>query len=320
MKLTNWIARLRRRPVLVLSLAVAGARTRWVLGTVLLGRVIRFQTIVASGGLKQPRLLQAEGPWGRQWVDDALADVQAQTRRFGRPTGVVFAVPSRNAFLGELVVDQADDVLGVRYQIDEMMQAAAGETDREAAVDWQLKASSSDGADVLAVAAIDQEQVDDLLDAAAQAKLECLGITLDHVAAINGYLQMLPAALREQQTRFLLHGELNRQRVRLAVFSQGVLFHETMETSEDGFSVVQAVAALEKLVSAWVREGASDEAGEVRLVLGGELMTAKGSEATASRSQVLAPKLMDVPARRELAANWQADVVAFGALEALPCA
>jgi len=57
----------------------------------------------------------------------------------------------------------------------------------------------------------------------------------------------------------------------------------------------------------------------VRLILGGELMYAKGCESTAKRSQTLAPRIIDIAPRKELQNHWHDDVVPFGALEAMPC-
>ena len=84
-------------------------------------------------------------------------------------------------------------------------------------------------------------------------------------------------------------------------------------------SVVQAVAALERLVMSWVRDGLPDEVASVRLILGGELMYSKTCESTAQRSQVLAPRLVAISPRKEIASSWHDDVVPYGALEAMPC-
>lgn len=236
-----------------------------------------------------------------------------------KPQFVVFSVPSKHAYLGEINVMKDERESLIRYQIQELMEAAAGQSEREAAFDWQVKTELSDGSLSLAVAGIDQKQVDEILAACASSRVTCLGITLDSVAAMNGYLQMVPASLKTADVRFLLHGELSRHRVRLAVFSQGVLFSETWEHSDDGFSVVQAVSALERLVSTWTRDGGPDEVASVRLILGGELMYAKGCESTAKRSQTLAPRIIDIAPRKELQNHWHDDVVPFGALEAMPC-
>jgi hypothetical protein len=236
-----------------------------------------------------------------------------------KPQFVVFSVPSKHAYLGEIGVAKDERENNIRFQIQELMEAAAGQSEREAAFDWQVKAELEDGGVSLAVAGIDQKQVDEIMRACQSCGLTCLGITLDAVAAMNGYLQMAPAALKSTDIRFLLHGDLSRQHVRLAVFSHGVLFNESWEHSDEGFSVVQASSALERLVSTWIRDGAPEEVSSARLILGGELMYAKGCESTAKRSQTLSPRLIDISPRKELQARWHDDVVPFGALEAMPC-
>lgn len=238
---------------------------------------------------------------------------------FARPAYVVISVPSKHAYLGEISANKDDRENLIRYQIQELMEAAAGSSEREAAFDWQVKSELSDGSMNLAVAGIDQKQIDEILVACQACGLTCLGVTLDSIAAMNGYMQMAPEALKTSNIRFLLHGELSRHRIRLAVFSQGVLFNESMEHSEEGFSVVQAVSALERLVSTWTRDGAPEEVASVRLILGGELMYTKGCEATVRRSQTLSPRLQVISPRKELQTYWHDDVVPFGALEAMPC-
>lgn len=303
-----------------LSLSFSGDRCRWVYGEVERRDRLSFKSIFASGGCSLGLASSDEGLLTSVLLQKAMDDSLGQLPSAAvRPMYAVISVPSKQAYLGEIsvAIDEREGL--IRYQIQELMEAAAGESEREAAFDWQVKAELSDGSVSLAVAGIDQKQVDEILVACRACGLTCLGITLDSIAAMNGYLQMVPEALKASDVRFLLHGELSRHRIRLAVFSQGVLFNESWEYSEDGFSVVQAVSALERLVSTWTRDGTPDEAASVRLILGGELLYIKGCEATVRRSQTLSPRLMDISPRKELQTHWHDDVVPFGALEAMPC-
>lgn len=316
----TWLASMPRSATHAFSFSFSARRYRWVYGEIERQERLSFKSILASGGGALSVTASDDAFVSAESLKQAIAGALAQLSPTSvRPQYVVLSVPSKHAYLGEISVDKDERENLIRYQIQELMEAAAGESEREAAFDWQVKAELSDGSVNLAVAGIDQRQVDEILGACQQYNLRCLGITLDSVAAMNGYLQMAPAALKSVNIQFLLHGELSRHRIRLAVFSQGVLFNESWEHSEEGFSVVQAISALERLVSTWVRDGAPEEVASVRLILGGELMYAKGCESTAKRSQTLSARLLDISPRRELAAHWHDDVVPFGALEAMPC-
>ncbi|HEX4843250.1 MAG TPA: hypothetical protein VFV57_06225 [Limnobacter sp.] len=315
----DWL-RVSGRAVFGLSLAIGEHQARWVYGEVAQGQRLHFKTIQGHGGLEVAGHTQA------QFVaSDVLAGLLQQILtvlpgHLPKPQILVLCLPARQAYFGELTVPPDEEEQTIEFQIQDMMEAAAGNTQREAAYDWQLKATSTDGDLTFAVAGIDQVQVDQVIKACQQFKMRCAGITLDSVASINGYLQMLQNNPALDSLRFLLHGELGKHRIRLAVFSQGVLLHESTELSDDGFSLVQSVAALERLVATWAREGAVEESGSVRLILGGEMMYAKGAEATVQRSEILSARLLEVRPRKELAAQWHDSVVPFGALEAMPCA
>lgn len=303
-----------------LSLSFSGDRCRWVCGAIERRGQLSFKSIYASGGCALSIAPSDESLLTSVSLQEVMRDALGQLpASFARPLYAVVSVPSKHAYLGEISVAKDEREGLIRYQIQELMEAAAGESEREAAFDWQAKAELSDGNVSLAVAGIDQRQVDEILAACQASGLTCLGITLDSVAAMNGYMQMAPEALKAADVRFLLHGELSRHRIRLAVFSQGVLVNESLEHSEEGFSVVQAVSALERLVSTWTRDCLPGEVASVRLILGGELMYTKGCEATVKRSQTLSRHLVEVPPRKELQTHWHDDVVPFGALEAMPC-
>ena len=316
----SWLRSLSKKSAHALSLSFSTGHYRWVYGEIERQESLSFKSILASGGAAMSIATSDDAVVPMGSLEEAIGGALAQLLPgMIRPQYVVFSVPSKHAYLGEISVEGDERENLIRYQIQELMEAAAGESEREAAFDWQVKAKLSDGSVSLAVAGIDQRQVDEILAACQRCGLNCLGITLDSVAAMNGYLQMAPEVLKSSTIRFLLHGELSRNRIRLAVFSEGVLFSESWEHSEEGFSVVQAISALERLVSTWIRDGVPEEAASVRLILGGELMYAKGCESTARRSQTLSPRLLEIPARRELISHWHDDVVPFGALESMPC-
>ncbi|HEX4878337.1 MAG TPA: hypothetical protein VFV39_00700 [Limnobacter sp.] len=316
----DWL-RFSNRSVFALSLAVGEVQARWVYGEVIRGDKLHFKSIHGHGGVPAPVFSAQSQSIPREFFVHVLEQVMsALPAGLPRPQLLVVCLPAKHAYLGEVVVPEGEEEQAIEFQIQELMEAAAGNSQREAAFDWQVKSRLSDGNLTLAVAGVDQQQVDEVLAACQQLKLTCAGITLDSVAALNGYVQMIPDEKALESVRFLLHGELSRHRIRLAVFSQGVLFHESSEHSDEGFSLVQSISALERLVATWARDGAMEEPGSVRLVLGGETMYAKGCDATVRRSQILSPRLLDVRPRKELANQWHDSVVPFGALEAMPCA
>lgn len=315
----NWLSKLNSSSSYALSLSFSGSRWRWVYGEIERRGRLSFKSIRASGGGELDGIVEDDVLLSSASFERAIRGALKDLSSCPRPQFLVMSVPSKHAYLGEISVPKDERESLIRFQIQELMEAAAGDSQREAAFDWQIKTELSDGNVMLAVAGVDQKQVDEILRACQLCNLTCLGITLDSVAAMNGYLQMAPSTLKSANIRFLLHGELSRNHVRLAVFSQGVLFNESWEHSEEGFSVVQAISALERLVSTWTRDGAPEEVASVRLILGGELMYAKGCESTAKRSQTLSPRLIEIPPRKELQGHWHDDVVPFGALEAMPC-
>lgn len=319
-KISGWWPKLHGSTAYAMSLSFASGRCRWVYGEIERQGRLSFKSILGSGGVESTVIPMDDVLLAADSLEIAINEALARLPAAAiRPSYMVVSVPSKHAYLGEVSVDKDERESIIRFQIQELMEAAAGQSEREAAFDWQVKAELSDGNVSLAVAGIDQRQVDEILAACQACGLKCLGITLDSVAAMNGYLQMVPKGSLSADVRFLLHGELSRHRVRLAVFSQGVLFNESWEHNEEGFSVVQAISALERLVSTWTRDGAPEEVASVRLILGGELMYVKGCEATAKRSQTLSKRLLEIMPRRELLAHWHDDVVPFGALEAMPC-
>ena len=314
------LSKLQGGAVPALSLSFTGDRCRWVYGVVERRGQLSFKAIYASGGCELVGVSADEVLLSSNTMQKAISDsIRQLPPSSARPLFAVFTVSAKHAYLGEISVGQNDREGVIRDRIRDLMEQAAGQSDREAAFDWQPRLELADGSVSLAVAGIDQRQVDEILSACQACNLNCLGITIDSVAAMNGYMQMAPDSMKSANGRFLLHGELSRNRIRLAVFSQGVLVTENMEQSDENFSIVQAVSALERLVSIWVRDGVSEDVAAVKLILGGELMYTKGCEATVKRSQTLARHLVAVPPRKELQAHWHDDVVPFGALEAMPC-
>lgn len=306
-----------------MSLVVGDAVCRWVYGEVTVGKQLSFHRIVASGGstlnkvvgTADSSIMQSED-WVRL-IRQCIGQLPANSVK---PKDLVVCLPAKHAYFGEITSSREDDEQSIRYQVEDLLDAASGSAEREAAFDWQVKAELSDGMLAMAVVGTDLRHVEEISQACEQLKMECRGITFDNVASLNGYLQMLPKGRLISTQGLLLHGELNKHRIRLAVFSQGVLLNESVDHGEDGFSVVQAISALERLVMTWSRDQRDEQSGGVHLVLGGELMAAKGIELTIRRSTVLSPLWIEVQPRKELAAHWHEDVVPFGALEALPCA
>lgn len=313
----------KQSKVYAMSLVVGDAACRWVYGEVKVGQQLSFHRILASGGCALNKLVGTADSSVMQaddWVRLIRQCIAQLPSNSVKPKDLVVCLSAKHAYFGEITAARDDDELTIRYQVEDLLDAASGGTDREAAFDWQVKTELSDGMMAMAVAGVDQRHVDEIRQACEQLKMECRGITFDNVASLNGYLQMVPKGKLASTQGLLLHGELNKHRIRLAVFSQGVLLNESVDQNEDGFSVVQAISALERLVMTWSRDQRDEQSGGVSLVLGGELMAAKGIELTIRRSTVLSPLWIEIQPRKELAAHWHEDVVPFGALEALPCA
>ena len=321
----NWlrVKKLWQPATYAISMLVGVEHCRWVFGEVSKSTSLHFKTILASGAISREQPWVSEG--GLIKSEDLKQALQMVIRNIGnnlpKPSAVVLAVPAGQAFLGELTVSAQDNDEMIRFDIDELLQAAAGDVEREMAYDWQAKGGVvlADDSRHLAVAAIDIEQINEITQACKALKLDCLGVTLDSIAALNGYIQASKGGLKKGAIRFLLHGDLSKNKVRLAVFSHGMLLHESVEHSDNGFSVVQAISALERLVSTYGREGFEEQEGSVRLILGGELMHANSTETTAKRSQLLSGRIYEVTPRKELAKNWHYDVTPYGALEGMPC-
>lgn len=316
------LATFRKSSTHALSLRLSERACRWVYGEVQLGRLLHFKKVMASGGANLTELTLADAGviTSEDWVKVIRQCLSQLPAGYSKPRELVVCLPARYAYFGEITTAKGEDEQSIRYQVEDLLEAASGNADREAAFDWQLKAELSDGSRAMAVAGVDSRLVDEIRAACVVLKMECRGITLDNVASLNGYLQMVPAARAKTGEGFLLHGELNRHRIRLASFSQGVLVNEAVEQSEDGFSVVQAISALERLMTSWARDHREGQSAALTLILGGELMASKGIDLTIKRSSLLAPHWVEIQPRRELAATWHDDVVPFGALEALPCA
>lgn len=324
----NYLLDLRQKltpAVPVLSMSVHEHGCRWIYGVVRQSDVLSFASIRCSGGSSLAEgasisgdSLNAELLGG--FVNSALEKIASGG--FQKPKAVVFSIPASRAFMCELVAESDGNEDDLRFQIEDLLAAAVGDQTDEMVYDWQskLEAVASDQGRPLVVAAVLKKLLDEILLACKTHHLKCLGVTLDNIAAVNGYLQAAEKYHLTGNPKFLLYGEICKHRVRLAVFIEGFLCHESQDFSEQGFSVVQSVASLEKLVGVWARGDQDQGEGTVKLIVGGDLMASKTAVTTIKRSRLLADKLFEVrplPAIRE---HWYADVVAYGALEGMPCA
>jgi hypothetical protein len=313
-----WSGRKRKY---VLSIALNEESCRWVYGEVKSGASLHFERIVRSGALDvdpddfKNQDLCSSTHW-KKLINKIMSSLLPSDPKV---EGVVFCLPFRYGYIGEMTIEQGLDEASVRYQIEDMLEIVAGREQYSAAYDWHVKQDLSDGSKTIAIASIDAKHLNEITEVCTKLKLVCFGITLDSVASVNGYLSMLPDAHKSLQLGFLIYAELNRMRVRLSVFSGGVLLNEVFESSEEGFSVIQAVSALERLVASWTRDSSTGPELSIRMVIGGELTESKNLDTTVRRSAVLSPMVIDIPPRRELAATWHRDVVPYGALEFLPC-
>ena len=128
-----------------LSLSFSGDRCRWVYGEIERRERLSFKSIHASGGCElgltpsDDALLTSVSL--QQAMNSSLAQVPTM---FARPAYVVISVPSKHAYLGEISANKDDRENLIRYQIQELMEAAAGSSEREAAFDWQVKSELSD--------------------------------------------------------------------------------------------------------------------------------------------------------------------------------
>ncbi|HEY1059199.1 MAG TPA: hypothetical protein VGE55_10770 [Limnobacter sp.] len=305
-----------------MSVCLDDSSVRWVCGSVVVrDGVYRFERIHASGRESVSQCLQTvEGSLDGDLLAKLLRRLLGSMRQ-GVPTpeGVVISLPDNWVYFAEIQTRQDDEEQSIRFQIEELLETVAGDEGVSMAYDWQTKALLSDGSMSLAVAGMDQRHVLEAERACKQLKLQCLGVTVNTLAGLNGYLQTLRSQAEPTWGPTLLHGQLGGHRIALRVYSEGLLLHESAEVNDEGFSAVQAVSAMEKLVSIWNRDHAARDAEPPRLILGGSLMATKGVEVIVRRSAVLSALWVNSPPRRELQAHWHDDVLPFGALEAMPC-
>ncbi len=203
------LSKLQGGAVPALSLSFTGDRCRLVYGEVERRGRLSFKTIHVSGGCELAGISADEPLLSSKTMQKAISDsIRQLSPSSARPLFAVVTVSAKHAYLGEISVGRGDREGVIRDRIQDLMEAAAGQSDREAAFDWQPKLELSDGSVSLAVAGIDQRQVDEILAACQVCGLSCMGITIDSVAAMNGYMQMAPDSLKTANGRFLLHGEL----------------------------------------------------------------------------------------------------------------
>ncbi|HEX5486725.1 MAG TPA: hypothetical protein VFX23_12105 [Limnobacter sp.] len=323
----NYLLDLRQkfRPAVpVLSMSVHEHGCRWIYGLARQSGVLSFASIRCSGGAEMEKgsdisgdSLSAELLGG--FLDGALQKIGAN--QFPKPVVAVFSIPSSRAFMCELTAEKNAQEEDLRFQIEDLLSMAAGEQIEEMIYDWQpkLKQENDSAGQNLVVASVMRKLLDEIHLGCKAHHLRCLGVTLDNIAAVNGFLQAADKKDAIGNPRFILYGEICKTKVRLNVFMDGFLCHENQDFSEDGFSVVQSIASLEKLVEIWMRGEPDQGEGNSKLIVGGELMVSKTAMATIKRSRILADKIFEVKPLAQIQEHWFVDVVAYGALEGMPC-
>lgn len=316
-----WLSSLRHNSSTVLSLSLQENQARWVCGVVEQQQRFKLSRVLASGASPLSQWLNPEtGIVQSEALANTLSNALGQLPSGVKPSGVVISVPDKWAYFGELNTPENEQEDTIRYQVEELLESVMGDADRAIAHDWQLKSTLSDGSVAWAVAGIDQRHVDEIEMACSTLKLKLCGITVSNLAALNGYLQMLPQGQTRTGGSLMLYAHLDKHRIHLTVYQDAMLINEALETSDEGFTTVQAVSALERIVTIWSRDhGALSEQKPV-LIVGGAMMGTRGIDVIIRRSAFLAPLWLEVSPRRDLATHWHEDVVPFGALEALPCA
>lgn len=314
----NWL-----NPALpILSIQIHENECAWVYGQVIRKDFLKFKSVEASGVCgSNPSLLEQGGKVSTVGVSALLEGVfGALGAGYATPKGLVFSLPSRKHFLGGLTVSSQDSDEDIHFQVQEVLENVAGQSVEPMAYDWRDKTGAAPmGERPLALAAIHQSQLDALQAACAERKLTCLGVTLDNIAGLNGYMQGIKMKPSIEQARFLLLGELNPHAVRLSIFVEGIPFHETWDHSSEGFSAIQAISAMEGLVSTWSRGVNQLESGAISLILGGSLMSHKSTEQILKRSAILSPWWVPSSPVMGLNKDWHDVVVPFGAVEGMPC-
>lgn len=314
----NWL-----NPALpILSIQIHENECAWVYGQVTRNEYLKFKSVDASGVCgSNPSLLEQGGRVSPMGVSALLEGVLgALGSGYPSPKGLVFSLPSRKHFLGGLSVSSQESDEDIQFHVQEVLENVAGQSVEPMAYDWRDKAGSAQlGERSLALAAIHQGQLDALQSACAERKLKCLGVTLDNIAGLNGYMQGVKMTPNLEQARFLLLGELNPHAVRLSIFMEGMPFHETWDHSSEGFSAIQAISAMEGLVSIWSRGVNLLDSSSIALILGGSLMTHKSTEQILKRSAILSPWWVPSAPVMGLSKDWHEVVVPFGAVEGMPC-
>lgn len=305
-----------------IAVAFTDSHCRWIVGQVQKKDELNLKKIDASGAVKLDEdFFNEDGlvPAAKIFscLDRLIAGLPAgQTK----PSEVVFSFPPGRSYMGEVQVLPEDDDQLIRMQIEEMLEAVAGAAEKEMAYDWQRRAEMADGTLALAVAAMEKQQVLEVEEACRQLKLKCCGVTLNHIAALNGYVRMGGKRLIENQSTSMLFAELSKHVVRLSIFNNGVFFHENWESSVEEYSIVDAISALERMVGSWSRDGIGEVNPQTKLIVGGELMNLAASDSTLKRSELLNSRYFPIQAHPELTQRWHEMVLPFGAMEGLPCA
>lgn len=309
----------------VLSIHLREDSSPWVMGLAIDRGCLHFDRVLEVGVTPSNPQLFANG--GLVAEDGLMALMEATLNALHAsskvaPKSVVFVLPAQQCFLGQVTVGLEDSEEDIQFQVEDMLDEVMGYDAEPMTYDWQQRSASTTYAErQLAVAAMHQKQLEVFERVCHQKGLSCLGITLDHVAALNACQRagLGRTDASKDDSRFVLYGELNPHSVRLVVFVEGMPFGEHWERSEEGFSPLQAVTALEGLVNGWGRSVPEFEGQGLGLHLSGALLEQASTLQIVQRSPSLSTWAVPLSKPAHLPDPPQAWLAPWGAVEGLPC-
>ena len=125
----NWLFSLHAGAAHALSISFSGGRWRWVYGEIERQGCLSFKSVRASGGGTSELVPQDDALLSSASLVQAIrAAIQALPATLPKPQFVVVSVPSKHAYLGEIGVAKDERENLIRFQIQELMEAAAGES------------------------------------------------------------------------------------------------------------------------------------------------------------------------------------------------
>lgn len=320
--LHKWFSRLISSPC-VASLFLGREMATWVVVKSPFVNNINLLDVLAKGRFSQEGLsvFESDGSPDESFLKATFSQLVNQADKLGiRVQSVIVVMPSTHGFLGEFTVEQTSGHAELYSQLEDMLAGMVVGHDAEVSFDWiqRPESTTADGLEAVAVGAISSAHLEKIGEVANSYGLKLVGLTFDSICLANVYTDKAEGA-NPVDLNTLLVADVQRRSVRLSVFQDGLVVNESSFDMEIDFSAVQAVGALEKLVSAWLKGNSVHVVQASKLALFGELGSQSSFYATASRSDILRT-LLSENAKQVQEDDWCLYQAPIGALKGLPCA